>query len=245
MRAAAEPRNGRWTVARLYEVRQAPIYRPSTAGMERYQEWSAIKTFSLRFNPFPSRRQDAAAQSGAVAGLSIKDGKVYLSIAIDPKQSAAMEPMRVAAEAAVKQLGGVANALVSLTADLHPPPQRRRKPRSRAASPFQGFPTLSPSLRARRRRQIDNLRQSRAGARLARLARRHSRRGYLRTFIAAPSRAQGQAGGRRPPHAAARSLWRQGYVDWFSRRGRDPMIWRGPWSWPRFSSCCATSLGRA
>lgn len=32
--------------------------------------------------------------SGALSGLSIKDGKVYLSIAIDPRQSAALEPMR-------------------------------------------------------------------------------------------------------------------------------------------------------
>ncbi len=69
-------------------------------------------------------------QSGAVAGLTIKDGKVYLSIAIDPKQSVAMEPMRVAAETAVKQLKGVANALVSLTADLHPAPPKAAQPRS-------------------------------------------------------------------------------------------------------------------
>jgi ATP-binding protein involved in chromosome partitioning len=55
-------------------------------------------------------------QSGAVAGLSIKDDKVYLSIAIDPTKSTAMEPMRVAAEDAVKKLG-VAAALVSLTAE--------------------------------------------------------------------------------------------------------------------------------
>ena len=67
-------------------------------------------------------------QSGALAGLSIKEGKVYLAIAIDPKQSAAMEPMRVAAETAVKKLGGVANALVSLTADMHPAPPPAAKP---------------------------------------------------------------------------------------------------------------------
>ena len=41
--------------------------------------------------------------SGALSGLSIKDGKVYLSIAIDPRQSAALEPMRAAAEAAERQ----------------------------------------------------------------------------------------------------------------------------------------------
>ena len=45
-------------------------------------------------------------QSGALSGLSIKDGRVYLSIAIDPRQSAVLEPMRAAAEAAVKKLRG-------------------------------------------------------------------------------------------------------------------------------------------
>ena len=61
-------------------------------------------------------------QSGALSGLLVKDGKVYLSIAIDPRQSAALEPMRAAAEAAVKKLAGVANALVSLTSEKEPPP---------------------------------------------------------------------------------------------------------------------------
>src|SRR2546423_15596565 len=51
--------------------------------------------------------------SGALSGLSIKDGKVYLSIAIDPGQSEALEPMRAAAEAAVKKLAGGATGPVS------------------------------------------------------------------------------------------------------------------------------------
>jgi ATP-binding protein involved in chromosome partitioning len=67
-------------------------------------------------------------QSGALAGLTIKDGRVYLSIAIDPSQSAVLEPMRAAAEAAVKKLAGVANALVSLTAEKQTPSPARPKP---------------------------------------------------------------------------------------------------------------------
>jgi ATP-binding protein involved in chromosome partitioning len=62
-------------------------------------------------------------ESGALSGLSIKDEKVYLSIAIDPRQSAALEPMRAAAEAAIKKLTGVVNALVSLTAEKQAPPK--------------------------------------------------------------------------------------------------------------------------
>jgi ATP-binding protein involved in chromosome partitioning len=67
-------------------------------------------------------------QSGALAGLSVKEAKAYLSIAIDPRQSAAMEPMRVAAEAAVKKMTGVASVLVSLTADKEAAAPRVAKP---------------------------------------------------------------------------------------------------------------------
>ena len=59
-------------------------------------------------------------QTGAIAGLSVKDSKVYLSIAVEPAQAAAMEGMRLAAEKAVRGLSGVANALVSLTAEKPP-----------------------------------------------------------------------------------------------------------------------------
>jgi ATP-binding protein involved in chromosome partitioning len=70
-------------------------------------------------------------QSGAIAGLTVRDGKVYLSIAIDPRQSAAMEPMRAAADAAVRKVSGVANALVSLTAEAVPAaPARAPAPRN-------------------------------------------------------------------------------------------------------------------
>jgi ATP-binding protein involved in chromosome partitioning len=55
-------------------------------------------------------------QSGSIAGLSIKDGKVYLSLAIEPQQAAALEGMRLAAEKALRGLEGVSTALVSLTA---------------------------------------------------------------------------------------------------------------------------------
>ncbi|ACB95414.1 iron-sulfur cluster carrier protein ApbC [Beijerinckia indica] len=69
-------------------------------------------------------------QSGAIAGLSIKDDKVYLSIAIDPQQAGALEPMRAAAEAVVKKLKGVGNALVSLTAEKQTPPPAPPKPQA-------------------------------------------------------------------------------------------------------------------
>ncbi len=55
--------------------------------------------------------------SGAVSGLTIRDGKVFLAIAVDPNQAKAMEPMRANAEAAIKAIRGVLGAVVTLTAE--------------------------------------------------------------------------------------------------------------------------------
>jgi len=59
-------------------------------------------------------------QSGAIGGLTQRDGKVYLSIAVEPSRAAAFEPMRIAAENALKATPGVASALVTLTAERAP-----------------------------------------------------------------------------------------------------------------------------
>jgi ATP-binding protein involved in chromosome partitioning len=55
--------------------------------------------------------------SGAISGLTIRDGKVFLAIVVDPDKAKAMEPMRARAEAAVKAAPGVASAVVTLTAE--------------------------------------------------------------------------------------------------------------------------------
>ncbi|MCI0599685.1 MAG: iron-sulfur cluster carrier protein ApbC [Beijerinckiaceae bacterium] len=72
-------------------------------------------------------------RSGALSGLTVKDGKVYVSIAVDPRRPAALEPMRAAAEAALRKLPGVTIALVSLTAEKQmaakPAPPRTAAPR--------------------------------------------------------------------------------------------------------------------
>jgi ATP-binding protein involved in chromosome partitioning len=59
-------------------------------------------------------------QSGAIGGLTQRDGKVYLSIAIDPARAGVLEAMRVAAENAIKAVPNVAGALVTLTAERAP-----------------------------------------------------------------------------------------------------------------------------
>ncbi|HLH10743.1 MAG TPA: Mrp/NBP35 family ATP-binding protein [Methylovirgula sp.] len=63
-------------------------------------------------------------ESGAIAGLTIRDGKVYLSIAVAPERAAALEDMRGRAERALRTLPGVATALVSLTSQKAPPETR-------------------------------------------------------------------------------------------------------------------------
>jgi len=85
-------------------------------------------------------------ESGAISGLTIRDGKVFLAILIDPAEARKMEPMREQAEAAIKALPGIAGAVVTLTAEsaravgggghAHGPPQRQGGGRS--AAPISG-----------------------------------------------------------------------------------------------------------
>jgi ATP-binding protein involved in chromosome partitioning len=49
--------------------------------------------------------------------VTIRDGKVFVAIAIDPARAKVMEPMRARAEAAIKAISGVAGAVVTLTAE--------------------------------------------------------------------------------------------------------------------------------
>jgi ATP-binding protein involved in chromosome partitioning len=88
-------------------------------------------------------------ESGAISGLTIRDGKVFLAILIDPAQAQAMETMRAKAEAAVKAVPGVATAVVTLTAEsaraavsappahAHPERGQERRP-GRSSLPLPG-----------------------------------------------------------------------------------------------------------
>jgi len=88
-------------------------------------------------------------ESGAISGLTIRDGKVFLAILIDPAQARVMEAMRAKAEAAIKALPGVANAVVTLTAEsaraavsaapghVHPERGQERRP-GRSSLPLPG-----------------------------------------------------------------------------------------------------------
>jgi ATP-binding protein involved in chromosome partitioning len=56
-------------------------------------------------------------QTGAIAGVTVKEGKVFLSIRIEAQQAPMMENLRRAAEQAVRAIPGVTTTLVSLTAE--------------------------------------------------------------------------------------------------------------------------------
>lgn len=54
---------------------------------------------------------------GLVSDIFIADGKVFFSITVPADRANGLEPMRLAAEKAVKEIPGVSGALVTLTAE--------------------------------------------------------------------------------------------------------------------------------
>jgi len=86
--------------------------------------------------PGPDRRTPLS-QSGAIDGVTIRDGKVFVAIRVNPAEARALETMREAAEARIKAIPGVVSALVTLTAESEAAPARpaaaaRRPPEARA-----------------------------------------------------------------------------------------------------------------
>jgi ATP-binding protein involved in chromosome partitioning len=72
--------------------------------------------------------------SGAIDGISQRDGKVFVAIRVDPARAKEMAAMQAAVEAAIKALPGVVSALVTLTAENAPAaaaPARRAPARGR------------------------------------------------------------------------------------------------------------------
>jgi ATP-binding protein involved in chromosome partitioning len=86
-------------------------------------------------------------RSGAIAGLSLRGDKAYIAIAIDPKRSMELEPMREAAERAAKSVRGIAGAVVTLTSE-------RPQGAGAAAAPTQPAPRpVGPRAEAARARR--------------------------------------------------------------------------------------------
>ena len=76
-------------------------------------------------------------KTGKLSDIVVSDGKVFFSISVDASLVPAWEPVRKAAEAAVRGLAGVTSVMVALTAE--------RAPGSAASVPQQP----SPAARAR------------------------------------------------------------------------------------------------
>jgi ATP-binding protein involved in chromosome partitioning len=84
------------------------------------------------------------ASSGRLSEILIDPtGRVMFSIAIDPSEAAAVEPARLAAEAAIRKLSGVSGVFASLTAD-----RPAAKGPATSPTPAPGRPAHAPSPRA-------------------------------------------------------------------------------------------------
>lgn len=93
---------------------------------------------------------------GLVSDIFIADGKVFFSITVPADRANGLEPMRLAAEKAVKEIPGVSGALVTLTAekkggrtsdDAPPPPKPQPRPTQAAAAPNRQPPQPRPAAK--------------------------------------------------------------------------------------------------
>jgi len=72
---------------------------------------------------------------GRVGGVSLTDGKVYVTIEADPAKGSALEPMRQSVETALARLPGVREVHAVLTAERAPPPKMTVKSGAAAKTP--------------------------------------------------------------------------------------------------------------
>ncbi|MFT4097859.1 MAG: Mrp/NBP35 family ATP-binding protein [Rhodoblastus sp.] len=68
------------------------------------------------------------AKSGALGGVNVRDGKVFVSINVEPGKVQALEPMRGRVESVIKKLPGVTAAYVTLTSDAEQGGGQRAQP---------------------------------------------------------------------------------------------------------------------
>ena len=66
--------------------------------------------------------------SGVINNLVVKDGHVQFALEIDPADAEKMEPVRKAAEDAVKSLGGILSVTAVMTAHREAQPEPQQQP---------------------------------------------------------------------------------------------------------------------
>ena len=89
---------------------------------------------------------------GLISDIFIADSKVFFSITVPAARAQELEPLRAAAEKAVKAMPGVAGAVVALTAEkkgggMEAAPPRAAPPPQRPSGP----PPAAPGARAAKR----------------------------------------------------------------------------------------------
>ena len=75
--------------------------------------------------------------AGRISGLVLKDGHVQFAFEIDPADAERMEPVRRAAEEAVRRLPGILSVTAVMTAH-RPAPQQQAQPQQQQQQPGQG-----------------------------------------------------------------------------------------------------------
>lgn len=99
---------------------------------------------------------------GLVSDIFIANAKVFFSITVPAERADALEPLRAAAERAVKAMPGVAGAVVSLTAEKKgggmeaapPPPAAPRRVSGSAPAASRPAPAAAPAGRQQARRDV-------------------------------------------------------------------------------------------
>jgi len=88
----------------------------------------------------PSPDGTALTEARVLSDIVVSNGKVFFSLTVDAGAVKAWEPVREAAEKAVRSIAGVQSALVALTAERSPgAPAKGPQPAHRPARPQTGF----------------------------------------------------------------------------------------------------------
>ena len=95
--------------------------------------------------------EGALTDTGKLSDVVVSDGKVFFSITVDAAVVQAWEPVRKAAEAAVRAVPGVKSAMVALTGEraagaartAAPPPRQGHAHAPRGERPVQGPPGVA------------------------------------------------------------------------------------------------------
>ena len=89
----------------------------------------------------PDMKRDVV-KAGLVSGISVQNGRVTVSLTVEPDRARALEPMRQAAQRVVSEIPGVEAALVVMTAEQAPgsAPAKPSQP-----APVPGRPSSPPS----------------------------------------------------------------------------------------------------